>query len=306
MSLKRENIRTGGAKPAGRRRSGLSKPPALLLTLLLAVGILAADGMAKTAAAQGLSVSPNRVVFEDGERSAGLHLHNRSADQTVTYRLSLQRVRMDENGRMERVEGEPRDGEQFADDLIHFSPRQVTLEAGDTQRVRLMTRPDGDLEEGEYRAHLKFEALPPPGGFPEPEGADEDKLQVSMQVRQNLWIPVIYRHGEPSVDVDLEAQVDDETEGTPSKLDLVIHRDGDRSVYGDLEATFVADDTGEETRVARLRGVGVYTPNERRFMELDMEMPEGKSLEDGRLEVVYQEVDESGPRGEPVRRVVVE
>ena len=47
-------------------------------------------------------------------------------------------------------------GEHFADGMLSWSPRQITLQPGTAQVVRLMVRKPEGLAEGEYRSHLDF------------------------------------------------------------------------------------------------------------------------------------------------------
>ena len=107
-----------------------------------------------------LLVAPTRVVFEARRRSAEVTLVNIGTD-TATYRISFVHQRMKPDGSLEAVDT-PGPGEAFADDLVRFSPRQVTLEPRVAQTVRMQLRIPAGLTAGEYRSHLLFRAIPPP------------------------------------------------------------------------------------------------------------------------------------------------
>ena len=94
-----------------------------------------------------LVVSPTRVVLEGRTRSAQLGLVNKGST-TATYRITVVNMHMDESGAIKEV-AKPVDGQQFADDLFRYSPRQVTLEPGASQAIRLLLRKPKDLADGE-------------------------------------------------------------------------------------------------------------------------------------------------------------
>ncbi len=72
-----------------------------------------------------LMLHPTRVVFEKNQRAAQVELINNGTER-ATYRISLMNRRMTETGELVPVT-EPLPGEQFADAMLVFSPRQVTL-----------------------------------------------------------------------------------------------------------------------------------------------------------------------------------
>ena len=109
---------------------------------------------------------------------------------------------MTENGSLEEAD-EAKPGEQFADKLIRYSPRQITLEPGRTQTVRLLVRKPRDLAPGEYRSHLLFQSVPPAdfGTSVEAEGVEEGTISVQMIPTFAISIPIIIRHGDVSAGV---------------------------------------------------------------------------------------------------------
>ena len=95
-------------------------------------------------------------------RTAQVDLIN-NGSEPATYRISLVNQRMGEDGQFLPVDT-PLAGELFANDMVQFSPRQVTLQPGTSQTVRVMVRKPAGLAAGEYRSHLHFEKMPEPRG----------------------------------------------------------------------------------------------------------------------------------------------
>jgi hypothetical protein len=133
------------------------------LGLLVAagVGVLAAGAASAQGGPGDLLVAPTRVVLEGRQRTAEVTLVN-TGSATATYRISFVNLRMNEQGGTTEIEASSaRPGEQFAEPLVRYSPRQVTLEPQVAQTVRMQLRLPSDLPPGEYRSHLLFRAIPP-------------------------------------------------------------------------------------------------------------------------------------------------
>ncbi len=246
--------------------------------------------------AQGLVVSPHRVVFEGRTRSAQVFLIN-SGTRPATYRISFKNMRMLEDGSYEDIEV-PRPGERFADEMIRYAPRQVVLEPDNRQIVRLLVRKPRDLAPGEYRSHLSLLALPAEESGTDIEAAvlKPGEARVQIAVLLAVTIPVIVRHGDLSATVTLSnlALKSPESPGGPPVLSLRFNRHGDRSVYGDIVVTFKPD-AGEDTEVGVVRGVAVFTPNLTRILQITLRLPNEVTLRGGRLHVAYRErLDEGG------------
>ena len=110
-----------------------------------------------------LLVSPIRVAFEGRERSHEIVLIN-SSSEVKTYRLAWQEKLALPSGGYKDLTAEETVGYPSASKMLRFSPRQVTLKPNERQIVRLGLRRPKDLADGEYRSHLKLEALPPKRG----------------------------------------------------------------------------------------------------------------------------------------------
>lgn len=244
----------------------------------------------------GLLVAPPRIVFEGRLRNAEIALVNQSSE-VATYRISLVHYRMTETGALEEVEEQVKDL-FYADRLLRFSPRQVTLEPRVAQTVRIQVRKPADLEVGEYRSHLLFRHVPPEdvGRQVESEPATSTGFRVRLIPIYGISVPVIVRHGKTSAVVRLsELELHPAgAPGEPPHVSLALQRSGNRSVYANLRVQFVPD-KGRPVLVGLAKGVAVYTPNRIRSFRLPLsQWPSGRRLGPGKLRVSYG-LDEEEP-----------
>ena len=241
-----------------------------------------------------LMVAPTRIVFDKNQRAAQLDLINSGAE-TATYRISLVNRRMSETGEFSAIDSAG-PGEQFAGELLRYSPRQVVLAPGVGQTVRLSLRKPADLPAGEYRSHLIFEKIAAAKGSTSIETPDAPTGEVSLQLTMlaGLSIPVIVRHGETAANVTLAGlELLKPVGGQPATLAMVLQRSGNRSVYGDLGAMFTPQG-GAAQEVGKAGGVAVYTPNPLRRVKLALQPPAGLVLAHGTLRVTFRDRPEAG------------
>jgi hypothetical protein len=258
--------------------------PVLLLGLLGALGATAAHARRGPS---DLLVAPTRVVFEGRLRTAEITLVN-IGSATATYRISFVHLRMDEQGGTKEIEtagAEP--GERFADELIRYSPRQVTLAPNVAQTVRMQVRKPADLEPGEYRSHLLFRAVP--SAAPDLETTrDATAFSVQLTAIYGVSIPVIVRHGDTAAKAtlsELEIAPPSGADATPA-LRFRINRTGNQSIYGNLTVTFVPA-RGKPSVVGLANGVAIYTPNPLRRAAIPLRAPPGVVLKNGSLHLAY-------------------
>ena len=244
-----------------------------------------------------LMLHPTRIVFEKNQRAAQIDLINNGAKPT-TYRISLVNRRMTEAGQFVAADT-PAPGERFADDMLRFSPRQITLQPGTAQTVRVMLRKPAELADGEYRSHLQFEKLPDVEGSASIENqgqgqaADGKGIGVVLNALVGASVPVIVRQGVTSANVSLAQLALKKDELQHQVLALQFVREGSSSVYGDLSVTFTPRG-GRPQTLAQIGGIAVYTPNRVRQAALPLEVPKGLELAHGMLEVSYRDRPEAG------------
>lgn len=239
------------------------------------------------AAAQGnLLITPKRVVFEGNKRSFDLNLANSGKD-TAVYAISIVQIRMKEDGTNEQIT-EPDPGQRFADKFIRFFPRSVTLGPGESQSVKVNLVNQKNMEKGEYRSHFYFRAVPKPTPLVDAEIASQDTTTFSVRITPifGITIPVIIRVGDPDVKVNLSDMKFGFVSDTIPFFRFTFNRTGSMSVYGDIAIDHISPQ-GKITRVGIANGVAVYTPNNIRHFQLNLNNRLGVDYKTGRLRIVY-------------------
>jgi P pilus assembly chaperone PapD len=255
--------------------------------------VLACLLLASLPARAELMLHPTRIVFDKNTRAAQIELIN-TGSKPASYRIGLVNRRMTEDGQFESAET-AKDGERFAEEMLRYSPRQVTLQPGTAQTVRVMLRKPADLAEGEYRSHLQFDKLPEVEGNAsiENQGAGRTQIGVTLNALVGASVPVIVRHGNVSAAVKLDGlALRRDDKGRPA-LALQFEREGNSSVYGDLSVTFMPKG-GAPRSLAQIGGIAVYTPNRVRKAVLPLQVPAGMTLAGGTIEVSYRDRPEAG------------
>lgn len=263
------------------RRSCL---PRILISLTLATTVLAPTN--QVLAGASLAIAPTRVVFEGRTRTASVGLINRGNEPAV-FRISFQQKRMTAEGRIENIEKPDPDG-PYADKMLRYSPRQITLPPGKTQVVRILLRKPPNLAEGEYRSHLLFREVPADSNKSINKTLSGEKnLSIRIIPVVGISIPVIVRHGKldaTSTLENLQLKRDPKQPGS-AHLSLDISRKGNKSVFGDF--TVYLKQGKKKLIVGKANGVAVYPPLSQRKFGLNIQAPKGFSLNKGELEVVY-------------------
>lgn len=109
-----------------------------------------------------LIISPTRVIFDGRDRAQTVTLIN-SSNEVQTYRVSFVEKQQEEiNGLYKTIENEDEIAKvpTIASNMLRFSPRQVTLNPGEKQSVRISLRKPANLPDGEYRSHMSFTIIP--------------------------------------------------------------------------------------------------------------------------------------------------
>jgi P pilus assembly chaperone PapD len=240
-----------------------------------------------------LMLNPTRVVFESNQRATKLDLIN-NGQETATYRISLVNRRMGVSGGFTAIDS-PLPGEQFAASMLRYSPRQVVLAPGEAQAVRIMVRKPADLAAGEYRSHLMFTRIPQTKGASDIETQGNMKpseIGINLTVLIGASIPVIMRHGDTSAAVTLtNLALLKPAADQPPAITMVLERSGNRSVYGDVVASFTPQG-GTEQVISKASGVAVYSPNALRRFRLTLQP--GLELAHGTLSLSYHERPDAG------------
>lgn len=260
----------------------------LLVAALSAAAALAVSTTPASAqVGADLNISPKRVVFAPGERSATVYVFNQG-DQPATYTVELVDRVMLPDGQIAPAAEHADVPLASAADLVQHTPRRITLQPRESQAIRLRARPVGDGSP-ERRTHLTVTALPPEtSGFTAEQAAAASEGEVALQVIAlfSISIPVIVRDAAPDARAAIHGLALDRSAG-PASLVFDLERLGPNSVYGDLE---VRTGDADGALVTALRGVAVYPELGRRTVRLVLpaSVPSGQTLT-----LVYRDDDAS-------------
>ena len=248
----------------------------------------------KVVAASQLMVTPTRIVFDGKTRSTKVTVIN-SGDETGTYRISFVNKRMTVDGKFEEIKEGANADEKFAGEMVRFSPRQVVLNPGQSQVVRLSLRKPANLTDGEYRSHLLFKAIPKAAGSGIKEAVKTDKISIKLTPIVSITIPVIVRHGKTQAEVNFNTVKYNAAKDKDSKpsLFMELQRKGNQSIYGDMLAEFI-ENGGTSNIIAQINGVAIYTPNQTRTLTLPLNIPPGVNIKNGVINVFYRSAQDKG------------
>lgn len=233
-----------------------------------------------------LVIHPIRVQFNPGDRSTEVTLLNDSQKQN-TYRLEWVEQQGNVGGGYTALKGDELKKFPIASGMVRFTPRQVTLKPGERQTIKLSLRRPANLANGEYRSHLRFKALPPPGSLARP-----DEQTAGMALRLNLVtsfsIPVVVQQGKLDAQVALEnASINYNASNlSGSSVSLVVKRVGGFSVYGDFEAYWTPVG-GNESLIAKAGSISLWPEADKRKLSLAW-VGTDFAKSSGKLRVLYK------------------
>lgn len=198
--------------------------------------LVAALGLISLPARADLLISPTRVLLTAQQTSAQVTLRN-TGDARRTYRMEWREMRRDDAGAYVNIE-QPGEDDRIASPFLRYSPRQITLEAGETQTVRVQYQPRAELTAGEYRSHLRFSTVG--DEVKESEADATKKAEAVIRIGIAFSIPIIVRVGDPG-DMNVSiSRVQPRMETNPRDgitrlaLDVTLERSGAYSSFGDL------------------------------------------------------------------------
>jgi hypothetical protein len=231
-----------------------------------------------------IMLDPKRVEFTGKQRSSHVMVIN-NGDSPGRFQMEIIVKRMDKNGVLRDVKDEDlTEEERIAKQIIRVSPRRVTINSRKSQIVRLFVRKPATLPEGEYRARL-FAVVKPlvdDDSRLKNRNKKDNKLQIKLKANLGVTIPIIIEHGELFAKGNIQ-KVNLVNEDIPSAiptLNMTISREGNKSLYGDLEVIYVQDN--QEYVLKTIKGLAIYNPNKERNLEIPLEIPEGVFLKKSR------------------------
>ncbi len=219
-------------------------------------------------------ISPTRIVIPANQKSASVTITNSSSTE-VAYRMNLIEMGLNENGSFNILQPHQIPASQrSAKPYVRFSPRQVRLKPGQSQVVRAIVRRGSLPVQGEYRSHLRLQALPvlSTADLEDATQGDPVLVQSSARIELGVTIPVIIRHGktESSVTLD-EVRLNFNNDGTANIARLLLGLKGTRSSFGDISVSLV--NGRDEKHLSRLRAFALYYPYPHEWIDLELDNP---------------------------------
>ena len=232
---------------------------------------------------------PTRFVLGPNERTVTVDIVNKG-DAKGAYRIELIDMLMPEDGSIRQLE----EGESDPYSLRKFARAEIAPDG--VQKVRINIRRPKGLADGEYRSHLKV-TLTEDNLDKANEEPPREKVSIKIKSRLAFTIPIIIRQGDTSYHAAIkEASLYyvDKADGNQSPmLNLLLTHEGTRSSMGDIKVYHIAPD-GKSTVVSFHPGVAVYRTADRRRVRVPLSVPEGVSLDKGKLRITYVEKEDEG------------
>jgi hypothetical protein len=240
--------------------------------------------------AQGdLMIFPKRITFEGIQnRVQNINLSNTGKD-TATYKMSYSEIKMDEDGKFISIE-EPEPTQHFASPYLRFYPRLITLAPNESQTVKIQLIKTNELQQGEYRSHLYFRAVPKNEALENEDPTDKPEgLSISITPVFGISIANIITIGATTTNVALSNLAVQQSE-EESVLSLDFNRTGNNSCYGDIQVNHISA-AGITSNAATIKGFAVYTPGNLRRTKIKLNTVSNIDYTKGQLQVIYSTQD---------------
>lgn len=240
-------------------------------------------GLVTQSAWANLLINPTRVEFSASDRTADVTLINTSK-VTTTYRLGWVEKKAKANGGYNDLTATEAASFPIASSMLRFSPKQVTLKAGERQTVKMAIRRPQNLATGEYRSHLQFKALPPKTAE---EGLDPNASATAINMIVSFAIPVVIQQGV----LDYKLTMNDAyINYNPAKKDgtvaVNISRTGVHSVIGNMSAYWTPNG-GKERLIAKAGEYNLWPELSTTTVSLAW-VGADFAVADGKLRIVYE------------------
>jgi P pilus assembly chaperone PapD len=239
-------------------------------------------------------ITPTRVVFSERDRVQEVVLVN-TASESRTYALSWLEMKQLDNLAYAKLDENEAKAFARASDFIRFTPRRLTLQPGENQRIKLMIRRTSNSQDKDYRSHLKFTVIP--NAVMQDDSNDESTGANGTQIKLNLFlnysIPVIIKNDSSSQNIafsNLEFRKNTDSSLNPS-LTFVLNKTSQGFTFGNITLLFKAEGSNEFVPVGYTNNVSVY--HESSLVKGDVVWTEPVAIQAGQLKIVYKGKQES-------------
>ena len=233
-------------------------------------------------------IVPTRVLFKNNSRTAEIVLLNKS--QVInSYRIGFINLKMLPTGDMREIM-EPDSGAYFVDSLIRYSPKQIIIEPGKSQTVRLqLIKPLSSLS-GEFRSHIRFLKVPTAKTIDKDSSKTAQGIGINLIPIFGISIPVIARAKDCQVTAEIK-DVKMVTGLTDTTLQFELLRTGNRSVFGELIVQFFPNND-DAIKIGTLRNLVLYSPLSSRKVHVQISVPAETKLRNGYFKLTYYDGEE--------------
>lgn len=192
------------------------------------------------AMAMAVSVSPVALYIDHRTRSGTLTLYNSGTmAEEIEIGFAFGYAQSDSTGQVSVVfsDDPAPTGEPSVVPYLRAFPRQLRLEPGERQVVRVLVTPPADLPTGEYWGRVMVTSR---GGQP-PIEESRGEIQMQLSLTTVIAVALNYRHGEVSTGLTVETA---EAIETAESIDLLarVDRTGNAAYLGRLVAEVVGPD----------------------------------------------------------------
>ncbi|MEZ5814798.1 MAG: hypothetical protein R3E13_08825 [Alphaproteobacteria bacterium] len=236
-----------------------------ICAVLLGLSLFISSFFTPSAAYADITITPTRVVFNDGDRFSEVVLIN-TGDKQVTYEINWRFFTMVEGANAAYEEA---DGPTTEFDLTQhmvYTPRRVTLAPGGKQKIRLALRRPAEVQPGEYRAHLGFSKV----REAEPLESAEDpgrKSGALVKINVGYTIPVIFRAGQPDVEGTIES-VSFRRNEQNGRLHAIVTLARSGGPYGVLGHLYIYNDKNEV--IGEVSNAHIFPEVNRRVLDVPL------------------------------------
>jgi len=241
----------------------------LFSSLNLLLIILSSQNTAYAAA--DIHFSKYRFVFDDNHRKDSLQLTNTGLDP-ARCKMSTINFIMNENGpyklavKLDKIQNS-------AIKILRYSPRQVTINAGNNQTVKIASRRKPNIKDNEYLSYLKIDCEE----LPNPNVKEEEKINIKPKFV--YYVPLHVRVGKLTSSTSFENVTLKENNGLYTASFTQI-RTGNRSIIGDVKI--------KEIKSGNILGVSnntaIYVPFNKKEYSINL-----KRKPNGPVEIIYTE-----------------
>lgn len=255
-----------------------------LLTIAFVVPVLPAT------AETPLFISPMRVVIEDGERTAVVGVTNKS-QRVRKYKIDIINQVMGKNGVTKLMDTFP----YAAKRMLRYMPREIVLQPGQRQVVRLMVRRPRDLPPGDYHSHLLFEEDVVNPDAVEDGELGENQLEFKITTKLGMAIPVIVQNGEMTGALNATGFYIEPVGTKRRSLVVELERTGnsEASLFAMAERVLP---NGDRLPVAKKRHLRFYREVDEGFIKMDIMRDMLDEPLDGNIELtLYDGKNEKAP-----------